>query len=80
MADAFAIAEDMEVVGSDGQYVGRVDHLQEADIKLVRKDAEGGGRHHLIPVSWVDRVELQELRVWLDRPRDAAEAEWREAN
>jgi hypothetical protein len=78
MADAFAIAEDMEVVGSDGQYVGRVDRLQEADIKLAAKDAEGGHRHHLIPVSWVEKVEVQDLRVWLDRSRDAAESEWRD--
>jgi hypothetical protein len=80
MADAFAIAEDMEVVGSDGQYVGRVDRLQGSDIKLAAKDSEGGGRHHLIPVTWVDKVEAQDLRVWLDRPRDAAEAEWRTVN
>jgi hypothetical protein len=80
MADAFAIAEDMEVVGSDGQYVGRVDCLRDADVVLAAKDAEGGHRHHLIPVSWVDKVEAQDLRVWLDRPRDDAEREWREAD
>ncbi|GJE02967.1 DUF2171 domain-containing protein [Methylobacterium isbiliense] len=39
MFDASEIKGHMEVLGSDGQLVGTVDHLDETDrIKLVRKD------------------------------------------
>jgi hypothetical protein len=79
MADAFTIQPHMEVLGSDGRYVGTVDHLQGADIKLTRKDSETGGRHRLIPLSWVDWVEEDGLKVHLNRSRDDAEANWRDA-
>jgi hypothetical protein len=44
----FDIREHMEVLGSDGQHVGTVDHLEGADkIKLTKHDA-GDGKHHYI--------------------------------
>jgi hypothetical protein len=47
----------MEVVGSDGRHVGIVDHLEGKDrIKLAKHDPKSGGRHHFIPVGWVDHV------------------------
>lgn len=76
MVDAFAIRPHMEVVGSDGRYVGLVDHLQGPDIKLARRDSETGGVHRLIPLSWVDTVEDQALKVRLNRTRDEAERDW----
>ena len=48
------IKEHMEVLGSDGQHVGTVDHLLKSGlVKLTKSDA-ADGRHHMFPVSWVD--------------------------
>jgi hypothetical protein len=52
------IKEHMEVLASDGQHVGTVDHLQGADkIKLTKNDPTSHGHHHLIPAAWVARVD-----------------------
>lgn len=51
------IKEHMEVLGSDGEHVGTVDHLQgETRIKLTKSDS-ADGHHHLIPADWVDHVD-----------------------
>lgn len=47
------IVEHMEVVGSDGERVGTVDHLA---VKLTKNDPEAGGEHHVIPFELVDGV------------------------
>ncbi len=49
------IREHMEVYASDGQCVGRVDHVQGDTIKLTKNDSPDG-QHHRIPVSWVQNV------------------------
>ena len=51
------IAEHMEVVGSDGDHVGKVDHVLGNDIELAKLDLGSGLKHHLIPLSWVDHVD-----------------------
>jgi len=52
------IREHMEVLGSDGKHVGTVDHLEgENQIKLAKKDPSAGGKHHFIPLDWVDHVD-----------------------
>jgi len=44
-------------LGALGARVGTVDHLEGEDyLKLKRKDADDG-RHHWIPVAWLDRIE-----------------------
>lgn len=48
------IREHMEVVGSDGKHVGRVDHVRDTEIELAKMDLAGMGRHHLIPTTWID--------------------------
>jgi hypothetical protein len=54
------IKEKMEVLGSDGQHVGVVDHLDGTDkIKLTESNAKSGGKHHIIPLAWVDKVDAQ---------------------
>jgi hypothetical protein len=78
MADAFAIQENFEVVGSDGDPVGLVDHLDGGEIKLKRKDGESGGRHHWISVGLLDKVEAQNMRVLLKVTGDEAQSGWRE--
>lgn len=70
------VREHMVVVGSDGQGVGKVDHVDGADIKLTRKDSTDG-KHHLIPLSWVAGVEGDKVK--LSKTSDAAMREWREA-
>jgi hypothetical protein len=57
MAQTQDIKEHMEVIGSDGQHVGTVDHMEGADkIKLSKSDSKDG-KHHIIPVAWVDHVD-----------------------
>ena len=56
-SDATQLAADMDVVGSDGQHVGVIDHVDGAMIKLKRMDPASGGQHHLIPTDWVQSVD-----------------------
>ena len=70
------IREHMEVIGSDGGHVGRVDHLVGDDIELAMLDLGAGLKHHLIPLSWVDDVVDEKVR--LNLTKDAAKASWRE--
>jgi hypothetical protein len=76
MTDTTAIREHMEVVGSDDKHVGRVDHVLGDDIELAKLDIAGGFKHHLIPLSWVDFVEDDKVKLSLTA--DAAKAAWRE--
>lgn len=74
MIDASSIREHMEVVGSDGQHVGTVDHCQGPNIiKLTKNDPAAGGEHHYIPMAWVHRIDQ---RVHLTQPAEEARARW----
>ncbi|HEY9236211.1 MULTISPECIES: DUF2171 domain-containing protein [Phenylobacterium] len=70
------IREHMEVVGSDGGHVGRVDHIVGEEIELAKLDLGAGLKHHLIPVSWIDDVIDDKVR--LNITKEAAKAAWRE--
>ena len=70
------IREHMEVVGSDGGHVGRIDHVIGEEIELAKLDLGSGLKHHLIPLSWVDDV-IDE-KVCLNLTKDTARAGWRE--
>jgi hypothetical protein len=61
------IREHMEVVGSDDEHVGRVDHVFGQEIELARIDLGSGFKHHLIPISWVDRIEDGKVKLTLTR-------------
>lgn len=76
MIDVSQIREHMEVVGSDGGHVGKVDHVRGGEIELAKFDMGSGFRHHMIPISWVEAV--QDDRVCLSLTKDAAKATWRE--
>ncbi|OIQ69998.1 hypothetical protein GALL_483930 [mine drainage metagenome] len=76
MMQAENIREHMEVIGSDGGHVGRVDKVEGGDIELTRFDFGAGLQHHLIPMSWVDHIE--DGKVALSVTKDAAKAAWRE--
>jgi hypothetical protein len=75
MIQPSAIREHMDVVGSDGKHVGRVDHVLVDEIELSRWDMSAGLKHHLIPLTWVELVDDE--GVHLNRTRDAAKAAWR---
>ncbi|MBX9802665.1 MAG: DUF2171 domain-containing protein [Caulobacteraceae bacterium] len=75
MVDPTQIREHLEVVGSDGEHVGRVDHVVGDRIELSRLDLTGGLKHHMIPVSWVDHVDEH---VHLNVTKDEAKAGWSE--
>ena len=78
MIDASQIREHMEVVGSDGKHVGRVDHVKGTEIELTKLDLGAGLKHHMIPLSWVERIDDDAL--CLNLTRDAAKASWRTKN
>ncbi|MDB5454519.1 MAG: hypothetical protein JWP92_104 [Caulobacter sp.] len=75
MQQATEIREHMEVVGSDGGHVGRVDHVVGVEIELAKLDLSGGLKHHLIPLTWVEMVDD---KVRLNLTQDQAKASWRE--
>ena len=72
------IREHMEVVGSDGGHVGKVDHVLGEEIELARLDRSSGFKHHYIPMGWVDHID--DDRVWLNMTRQAATSAWRETH
>ena len=76
MIQSGQIREHMEVVGSDGGHVGRVDNVMGDEIELTKLDLGSGLKHHMIPLSWVDHIE--DDTVCLDRTKDAAKEGWRE--
>ncbi|HYE47741.1 MAG TPA: DUF2171 domain-containing protein [Caulobacter sp.] len=78
MIQPTAIREHMEVVGSDGIHVGRVDHVTGAEIELAKIDLAGGFKHHMIPLSWVEQVDDEDDKVRLTLTAEAAKAAWRD--
>ena len=75
MVQPSEIREHMDVVGSDGHHVGRVDHVMGEEIELTKMDMSSGLKHHMIPVSWVDHLEGDTLR--LNMTKDAARSAWK---
>lgn len=72
--DASEIREHMEVLGSDRQHVGTVDHLDGHRIKLAKTDPAAGGEHHFIHMDSVQAVEGN--AVILNRTGAQAKDEW----
>lgn len=70
------IREHMEVVGNDDHHVGRVDKVMGGEIELAKLDFGGGFKHHMIPLSWVEFVDDDKVR--LSMTADAAKAAWTE--
>ena len=75
MHDTTAIREHMEVLGSDGGHVGKVDKVEGSEIELAKFDLGAGLKHHLIPVSWVERVDDH---VHLSLTKNDAKSQWTE--
>ena len=70
------IREHMEVVGSDGGHVGKVDHVMGNEIELSKLDIGSGLKHHMIPLTWI--AQIADEKVQLNLTKDAAKAAWRE--
>lgn len=69
------IQQHAEVVGSDHQHVGTVDHLDGQDkIKLAKNDQSANGQHHYIPTQWVQQI--QGNQVVLNKTADQAFQQW----
>ncbi|RVT91028.1 DUF2171 domain-containing protein [Sphingomonas crocodyli] len=73
------VQEHQEVVGSDGQHVGTVDHVRGDKILLTKTDKDAGGHHHSIPSSWIvsvadkvtiNRTAAQAKQAWKDEERN----------
>ena len=58
MVQASDIRQHMEVFGSDGARVGRVDSVDGDRIKIARNDSPDG-KHHYVPLSSVARVDAK---------------------
>ncbi|MDB5724050.1 MAG: hypothetical protein JWQ16_804 [Novosphingobium sp.] len=56
------LAKHQEVVDSNGQHVGTIDHVDGDRIKLTRKDSPDG-EHHYISLSDVAGVEGDQVRL-----------------
>ena len=77
MAKTDHIKEHMEVLAADGEHVGTVDYLEGSDkIKLTKSDPKAGGKHHLIPIGWVDHVDSH---VHLNKAAKDVMKEWQAA-
>lgn len=58
------IREHSEVIDSEGQHVGTVDHMDGQRIKLTKKDPAAHGVHHYISLDHVESAgEQVKLRV-----------------
>jgi hypothetical protein len=68
------VAEHMEVVGSDGTHVGKVDKVRGDRIILAKSDPNAGGMHHSVPCGWVETVDD---KVTLNRTAEQAMSAWR---
>lgn len=77
MATADQIREHMEVRALDGAHIGTVDHLEgDMQIKLTKSDADDG-KHHLIPLEWVDHVDAH---VHLSKSAEDVRSNWKSLN
>jgi hypothetical protein len=57
MANPGQIKEHMEVIGADGKHVGTVDCLKGQDAITLTKSDSPDGKHHNIPLAWVDHID-----------------------
>lgn len=77
MVNKSEIKDHTPVVASCGTHVGVVDHLDGERIKLSKSDPESGGKHHYIPLEWVDKIDGN--KVVLNKNYEETFAAWQEA-
>jgi hypothetical protein len=69
------IREHMDVVGSDGEQIGKVDKVRGDHIVLTKADSDDN-RHHMIKCTMIDTVEGDQVR--LDVPAEEAKSRWKD--
>ncbi|MFV0623756.1 DUF2171 domain-containing protein [Sphingomonas sp. ac-8] len=69
------VQEHMEVVGSDGKHVGKVDKVRGDRIVLTKSDSDAHGHHHSIPSRWIETVDD---KVKIRKSADEAKSHWRD--
>jgi hypothetical protein len=69
------VQEHQEVVGSDGEHIGTVDHVRGDRILLTKNDQAAGGHHHSIPCGWVQSVDD---KIIVNKSADQAKQHWRD--
>ncbi len=77
MINASEIREHMDIVGSDGKHVGRVDHVRGEEIELAKLDTTTLGKHRMIPLSWINFVDD---KIHLNLDHKEAEQRWIDKN
>lgn len=56
--DKTKIREHMEVVGSDGEHVGTVDHLDgDLRLRLTKSDPAANNTHHWVSLQDIDHID-----------------------
>ena len=73
MTAAADIKEHMDVISSDKKTVGKVDHMEGADKIKLTKSSSPDGKHHFIPLSWVDHVDQH---VHLNKSGSDVTSQW----
>jgi hypothetical protein len=63
MVDSTHIREHLHVHSSDGEHIGTVDKVEGDQIKLAKQDRAADGRHHRIPVAWVEAIDDHALHL-----------------
>lgn len=53
---------------SGGQKIGTVDHMEGANLIKLKKSDSDDGRHHFIPLNWVERMD--ENAIYLNKTAD----------
>jgi len=76
MTDTSKIKGQMDVVCSCGTRIGKVDHVDGDMLKLAKNDPTSGGKHHWVPLDWVDGVDGKTVR--LNKNSEEAQAQWEE--
>jgi len=74
--NATNIAHGMDIIGSCGNRIGAVDHVEGESIK-VTKASSGDGQHHFIPLDWIERVDTH---VHLTKDCGATRSDWKSEN
>ena len=72
MADTTKILQRMEIVGSCGTHVGRVECIERDQIRLTHAGQDG--HRHYIPLDWVEGVGQT---VRLSKTNEEARPQWR---
>lgn len=73
MVSASEVREQMEVFGSDGGRVGRVERVEGMSIRLTKDSPGARGEPRYVPLDWVVSVDRS---VHLGRPAEDVRQEW----